>query len=174
MSSSISPNPRPLSDRERDWAFRLLFAQAVTDQPTEAVLSDLARCFTFSDQQWQQLQPASPYLQDPREGGIPQSLWDRIRPPVAETLAGIAIHRSRLLQAIQEASPRWRLDRMPLVDRALLILGCYELLVSRARPARRVINRTVELAKHFGEADSPRFVNGILDQIRKNRGIASD
>ena len=166
MTTSPNPEQRPLSDRARDWLFRLLFAQAVNKKPPQAVVADLHHCFTHSEQEWAALEPTSPYRPDLRDGHINETVWKRIEPQVVESLDGITSHKEQLETAIRQASPRWRLDRMPLVDRLVLTIGCYELLVSRARPARRVINRTVELAKRFGEENSRRFVNGILDQIR--------
>ena len=72
---------------------------------------------------------------------------------------------------IGEASPRWRLDRMPVVDRTLLRIGVAELLfTSKPRP-RATINSLIELAKRFGSETTPAFVNGILDQIRRDAGV---
>jgi N utilization substance protein B len=67
--------------------------------------------------------------------------------------------------AIQSASRNWRLDRMSRVDRNILRLATCELRHSPDVPVKVVINEAVELAKRFGTADSPAFVNGILDRI---------
>jgi transcription antitermination protein NusB len=66
---------------------------------------------------------------------------------------------------IQRASKNWRLERMARVDRNLLRLGTYELRYETDVPARVVINEAIELAKRFGTAESPAFVNGLLDRI---------
>jgi N utilization substance protein B len=76
--------------------------------------------------------------------------------------------RERLAEiddAIQSASRNWRLDRMSRVDRNILRLATCELRHSPDVPVKVVINEAVELAKRFGTADSPAFVNGILDRI---------
>ena len=73
----------------------------------------------------------------------------------------------RARRAIQEAATHWRLDRIAPVDRTILRLGAYELDCERGTPAAVVLDEAVELAKRFGEADSPAFVNGVLDAIRK-------
>ena len=73
------------------------------------------------------------------------------------------------LEAIDElivsASENWVLDRMPMVDRALLRLSTYEMRYVEDVPVSVSINEAVNLAKEFGGDDSPRFVNGILGRI---------
>ena len=53
------------------------------------------------------------------------------------------------------------------MDRNVLRLGAYELMKEPRRPPPVIIDEAVELAKRFGEADSPAFVNGVLDAIRR-------
>ena len=67
--------------------------------------------------------------------------------------------------AVQSASRNWRLDRMSRVDRNILRLATCELRHFPDVPVKVIINEAVELAKRFGTADSPAFVNGILDRI---------
>ena len=66
---------------------------------------------------------------------------------------------------IDSASENWALDRMPMVDRALLRLSTYEMRYVDDVPVSVSINEAVNLAKEFGGDDSPRFVNGILGRI---------
>ena len=76
--------------------------------------------------------------------------------------------RAEALDAeIAEAATHWRIERIAPVDRTILRLGAYELAEEKETPAAVVIDEAVELAKRFGEADSPAFVNGVLDAIRK-------
>jgi N utilization substance protein B len=87
---------------------------------------------------------------------------------MAERLATGARGRvGELDQAIAEAATNWRLDRIAPVDRTILRLGAYELMAESGTPAAVVLDEAVELAKRFGEADSPAFVNGVLDAIRR-------
>ena len=72
----------------------------------------------------------------------------------------------------REAATHWRLDRIAPVDRTILRLGAYELLAEPGTPAAVVLDEAVELAKRFGEADSPAFVNGVLDAIRRRTRAA--
>jgi N utilization substance protein B len=75
-------------------------------------------------------------------------------------------------ERVQRASRNWRLERMARVDRNLLRLGCFELSRGGEVPARVVINEAIELAKRFGTAESPAFVNGVLDRIASEFGGA--
>ena len=69
-------------------------------------------------------------------------------------------------QAITAASTNWRFERIAAVDRNILRVGAYELMHERETSAAVIIDEAVEMAKRFGEADSPSFVNGVLDAIR--------
>jgi N utilization substance protein B len=74
----------------------------------------------------------------------------------------------RIDELISTASKNWRIDRMSRVDRNILRLGACELIGHASLgevPVKVVINEAVELAKRFGTAESPAFVNGILDRI---------
>ena len=87
---------------------------------------------------------------------------------MAERLArGAQAHIDELDRAIAEAASNWRLDRIAPVDRTILRLGAYELLAEPQTPRAVVLDEAVEMAKRFGEADSPAFVNGVLDAIRR-------
>ena len=69
-------------------------------------------------------------------------------------------------EAITKASTNWRFERIAAVDRNILRIGAYELMKEPATPASVIIDEAVEMAKRFGEADSPSFVTGVLDAIR--------
>jgi N utilization substance protein B len=87
---------------------------------------------------------------------------------MAERLAvGAQARVEELDAAIADAAANWRLERIAPVDRTILRLGAYELAAERDTPPAVVLDEAVELAKRFGEADSPGFVNGVLDAIRK-------
>lgn len=67
---------------------------------------------------------------------------------------------------IAELTPDWPTHRQPPVDRAILRLGAHE-MVSGFSPPRIAINEAVELAKHYGDKNSPTFINGVLDKLAK-------
>ena len=56
----------------------------------------------------------------------------------------------------------------PSIDRALLRVGCYELLYEAGTPTAVIINEAVELATRFSTDDSGRFVNGVLSKLAKD------
>ena len=98
--------------------------------------------------------------------------------PLAEQLVdaagGDAARRTRIDDAIVAGSRNWRLERMARVDRNILRLAVGELLHTPGTPVRVVINEAVELAKRFGTAESPAFVNGVLDRIAAALGRRDD
>ena len=66
------------------------------------------------------------------------------------------------------AAENWRLSRMATVDRNVLRLGAYELLHAPATPPAVALNEAIELARRYGSAESPAFVNGVLDRLRQD------
>ena len=84
----------------------------------------------------------------------------------AEALVrGTVENRAEIDGIIQRASKNWRLERMARVDRNVLRLATYELAHAPEVPAKVVINEAIEVAKRYGAAESPAFVNGLLDRI---------
>ena len=73
-------------------------------------------------------------------------------------------------EIIQKFSDNWVLDRMTVIDRNILRMGTCELLFSFSTPPKVVINEAVDVAKKYGNEDSPEFINGILDKIYKEIG----
>ena len=61
---------------------------------------------------------------------------------------------------------RWELPRLALVDRNILRLAVWELIAGKA-PFKVVISESLRLAREFSTAESPRFVNGVLDAVAK-------
>ena len=98
----------------------------------------------------------------------------QLRPPVAERDAlavelahGTARTLDRIDPLIAGAATNWRLERIAVIDRLVLRLAVYELLERPDVPAPVVINEALELARTFSAPDAVRFVNGVLDAIRK-------
>lgn len=83
---------------------------------------------------------------------------------------GVNAHREAIDQVISTTADNWRLSRMMPADRNALRIGTYELLhTPTPEPVPVVLNESIELARRFGTADSPGFVNGILDKIAQGR-----
>src|SRR5206468_12860785 len=68
---------------------------------------------------------------------------------------------------IAETAARWRPERMAVLDRLILRMALCELLRDPGTPAAVVINEALELARTFSTEDSVKFINGMLDAIRK-------
>lgn len=69
---------------------------------------------------------------------------------------------------IREHARAWRLERLAYVDRNIIRVAVYEILHRPDIPASVSINEAVELAKVYGGADTPKFVNGILGQVARD------
>lgn len=80
---------------------------------------------------------------------------------------GVWEHFPYLDRIIEEAAPNWPVSQMPGVDKAILRIALYEILIddTEQTPIKAVINEAVELAKHFGSDNSSRFVNGVLGTV---------
>jgi transcription antitermination protein NusB len=90
--------------------------------------------------------------------------------PFMETLARGTVGKSEEIDLLIEAhSANWRLARMSAVDRNLLRLAVYEMRDLKTPPAV-VIDEALELAHRFSGDDSAKFVNGVLDAVRKQLG----
>ena len=85
---------------------------------------------------------------------------------------GVDEHHDEIDAVIRKFSEHWTLERMPVVDRALLRLGTFELGWHPDVPTAVVITEAVELAKQYSTKDSGRFVNGLLGRIAEQlRGV---
>ncbi len=78
---------------------------------------------------------------------------------------GVTARRERIDELLEEHAQGWTLDRMPVVDLAVLRVGVYELLWAADVPDPVAIDEAVGIAKELSTDDSPRFVNGVLGRI---------
>jgi len=83
-------------------------------------------------------------------------------------VVGLDEHREEIDALIRKYSEHWALERMPVIDRALLRIGTYELGWMPETPTAVVITEAVELAKLYSTKDSGRFVNGLLARIAED------
>ncbi|RMF82036.1 MAG: transcription antitermination factor NusB [Planctomycetota bacterium] len=91
----------------------------------------------------------------------------------ARTLAQSAWREHERLDAdIAAAAAHWSLARLTPVDRNVIRLGAYELRHAPPKHVGVIISDAVDLARKFGDADSPAFVNGVLDAIHHRRSAA--
>jgi len=100
-----------------------------------------------------------------------------LEPPVADDIVRFArqlvtgawAQRSRIDELLASTAEHWTVARMTPVDRNVLRLGVFELLEESETAPQIVINEAIELARAFGDAESPSFVNGVLDSIRVSK-----
>ena len=80
---------------------------------------------------------------------------------------GVGEHLNEIDKKISEYAANWELKRMAVIDRNVLRLGVFELKFESDVPPKVTINEAVELAKKYGDIDSSKFINGVLDKIHK-------
>ncbi len=81
-----------------------------------------------------------------------------------ELISGFWNQKEGIDARLSAASPKWDLERMSSVERNVLRVAVVEML-GGAAPPRVALDEAIEIAKEYGGADSPRFVNGVLDHI---------
>ena len=85
----------------------------------------------------------------------------------AALATGVAGAAAEIDPMIGEAAEHWRVERMNVLDRLILRLAVYEFLHQPDTPAKVVINEALELARTFSTDEAVRFINGILDAVRR-------
>lgn len=90
---------------------------------------------------------------------------DRYRPYMSRLLEALEEHLPEVNARIQEVMPNWRLERLAVIDRNVLRIGCVEIEHLDDVPGKVAIHEAIKLAEKYGGKESPRFVNGVLDAI---------
>jgi N utilization substance protein B len=117
------------------------------------------------------------YESDARGVAATTTLDERVTladPPVNEftvsLVEGVTANSARIDEILTDYADGWTIERMPGVDRAILRLGVYELLWrGEDVPSAVVIDEAVELAKTLSTDESPRFVNGVLARVLRDK-----
>lgn len=94
-----------------------------------------------------------------------QHLSDPVLAYADELVHGVLAHLDQIDETIEGVAHEWPLAQMARIDKNILRLAIYEILLNNAVPAKVAINEAVELAKLFGSDTSSRFVNGVLGTI---------
>lgn len=84
-----------------------------------------------------------------------------------ELTRGVWSNSDELDATIEKFSKNWRLSRIGRIEMTILRLAMFEILMQDDMPLRVTINEAIELAKSFGDDNSPNFINGILDAVAK-------
>ena len=94
---------------------------------------------------------------------------DESRGYMRELVNSVADNRSEIDGQLDQALTNWRLERLSVIDRNILRLAAAEMLYGDGEevPAAVSIQEAIVLAEKYGTHESPRFVNGVLDALRK-------
>ena len=84
---------------------------------------------------------------------------------VRELVKGVTQNQEKIDQDIRHFAPAWPVAQLSVIDRNILRLAIFEILLDNRVPVKVAINEAVELAKTFGSESSPRFVNGVLGSV---------
>jgi N utilization substance protein B len=95
------------------------------------------------------------------EAGLPETGEGFAR----ELVLGVSDHREHLDILLGRYAPDWPVDQIAVIDRNILRLSMYEIILCEDTPTKVAINEAVELAKRFGSDSSSRFVNGVLGSL---------
>jgi len=128
--------------KSREFALQMLFQWDITHDPIDRIIT------TF----WESVEtPETPEVIE-----------------FANALATGTIDQVEKIDVLlQRHAEHWRLDRMAGVDRNLLRLATYEFLDDAKIPKAVIINEAIEIARRFSTQESPQFINGILDSVRR-------
>ncbi|HEX6941196.1 MAG TPA: transcription antitermination factor NusB [Longimicrobiales bacterium] len=126
--------------RARGWALQVLYAweSRGRETPPEAILEEFER-----------------------ERHIAPESREYLR----RLIRTVAAHVEEIDRALEGALTNWRLERLSMIDRNILRLAASEMLYLEEIPPRVSIQEGIVLAEKYGTADSPRFVNGVLDAL---------
>lgn len=78
---------------------------------------------------------------------------------------GVISNKEEIDGNIQTFAPAWPVEQMPVIDRNILRLAIFEILIDNKVPVKVAINEAIELAKTFGADNSSKFVNGVLGSV---------
>lgn len=91
-----------------------------------------------------------------------------------DSIQSLFSHWDKLEGLVQKHLTNWKLERLPLIDRAILMVAANEMAFTRLAPPSVTINESVEIAKRYSDESSFKFVNGVLasvfDDLHSARG----
>jgi N utilization substance protein B len=83
------------------------------------------------------------------------------------TLEGVLKKQNEIKKIITIFAPQWPIEKIARIDRAILEIGVYEIVFSEEIPPIVAINEAIEIAKHYGDENSSKFINGVLSNVMK-------
>ena len=102
-----------------------------------------------------------------------RDICEDLRPFARQLVEGTTLNLESIDAELQVTSKNWKLHRMPIVDLSILRLATYEILYIDEIDAATSINEAVEIAKSYSTPNSPKFINGVLDNLWKRHQAAS-
>lgn len=96
---------------------------------------------------------------------IPEQFSEHTLEFAENLLRGIDDYLPSINTLITRYAPEWPLEQIAVVDRNILRIAIYEVLIDQDTPIKVAINEAVELAKMYGSDSAPRFVNGVLGTL---------
>lgn len=124
----------------REWIVQFLFQLDFNPEPIDIALKDF----------WEEKEPS-----------------EREKTYAEEIIKGVVQRKDELDDRLSQYAKRWDSERMGAVDRTVMRVALFEMLYRDDVPPVVSINEAVHFAKDFSSFQSGRFVNGVLDRIRK-------
>jgi len=88
---------------------------------------------------------------------------------VREMVLGATKNAAELDALIASCAPEWPVSELAIIDRNILRIALWEIQIFNETPVKVAINEAVELAKRFSSDNAPRFINGVLGTLVRNR-----
>ncbi|MEX0748756.1 MAG: transcription antitermination factor NusB [Candidatus Saccharimonadales bacterium] len=88
---------------------------------------------------------------------------------VYDMTRSVLVEQERIDAIIQPAAPEWPIAQIARIDKIVLRMAVYELVVQQKIPPKVAINEAVELGKRFGGDSSSKFINGVLGTIYREQ-----
>jgi transcription antitermination protein NusB len=97
-----------------------------------------------------------------------RSIADESREYIRTLVENVAKNREEIDRQLEHSLTNWRIERLSMIDRNILRLAAAEMLYEKEVPPAVAIQEAIMLAEKYGTNESPRFVNGVLDALRKS------
>ena len=152
----------------REWALQFLFQSEFNR--AESIDEGFKLFWQHQDDESAPEPDPAPAAQSTGSGPAPTKqsrLRDKARMFAEELVRGVIAHHPEIDPLISKHAENWEIDRMGAVDRNAMRIAVYEMLFRNDIPPEVSINEAVDLAKAYSSIESGKFVNGILDRIRK-------
>jgi transcription antitermination factor NusB len=126
----------------REIALKILYAHEITDEPIGEAESKF----------WESHGPEN----------------DEVRLYAENLVTGVSANMGEIDSAIASYADNWEIGRMATIDRNIIRVAAFELMFNGDIPPKVAINEAIEMAKKYGDQNSGKFVNGILDRISRS------